>query len=98
MTSTRHDELVEEIRLLWCEECSEGPERCDYSPSLDDEACGVGAEKECTERARKVIARVAKGPLPGELSRDVTGDDLLMIIIGASQGTGEEAGDGIHGV
>lgn len=65
--------LVEEIRLLWCEECSEGP--LSYELGYDPEVDGPCEAKDlCTERARKVVTRtlqaVAGGmPLIGEKGR-----------------------------
>ena len=71
------DELVEEIRLLWCEECADGPlrsEYCEYDGEWN-KACATGAEDLCRERARKVVVRTFQAvrdgdvKLPGEDTR-----------------------------
>lgn len=58
-----NEELVEEIRLLWCEECADGPLHSEvdriYSEGWE-KACATGAEDLCRERARKVITHVGK--------------------------------------
>ena len=67
-------ELVEEGRLLLCEECANGPSRSDYYPALDN-ICEIGAEKECRERAKTLIvrtlsaARDGEQKIPGEVGR-----------------------------
>jgi len=79
----KHDELVEETRLLWCEECINGPQRYDYHPELG-EACETGAEDFCNERARKCIALILSAvrdgmPLPGEVGRREWNVDMMIM-------------------
>jgi len=50
--------LVEEVRRMMCEDCSEGPERYGYQEDLDMPACEGECEDLCRERARKIIERV----------------------------------------
>ena len=74
----KHDELVEEVRLLWCEECADGPLSYEYGydPEVDD-PCATGCEDLCRERARKVVSlfvsavRDGRLKLPGEVARGI---------------------------
>ena len=70
----KHDELVEEIRLLWCEECVDGPLHSETNRIYHEgweKVCASGAEDLCRERARKVITLILSAVRDGRLDEEL---------------------------
>ena len=80
--SREMEKLVEEMRLVWCKDCGDGPSRYEYSPDLDDDACegGIVTIKWCRERARECVTLILSAFRDGRLDEELGVIDRTTLV------------------